>query len=227
MNVLVVEDDADHLDLLTYALRREGFTVSAASDGMQALRKWETERPDLVLLDSNLPKLSGFEVCRKIRHEARTPVIMVTARDEEDDIMRAFRFGADDYVVKPFSPKQLIARIKAVLSRTNAEPYRQAPNELQIGNIVLDIQSLAVTKDGVEVALTRLEFRILSMLAANPGRVVPYSRLVEYAWGYDGGDSSLLKTHICHIREKLLLSASGDRAIRAAPGVGYSLSISA
>lgn len=225
MNVLVVEDDTDHLDLLTYALRREGFTVSAASDGLQGIRKWEAERPDLVLLDSNLPKLSGFEVCRKIRFEARTPVIMVTARDDEEDIMRAFRFGADDYVVKPFSPKQLIARMKAVLSRTNAEPYKQTSNELRLGNIALDLQSHVVLKDGVEIALTRLEFRILSMLAANPGRVVPYSRLVEYAWGYDGGDSSLLKTHICHIREKLALSAAGSRAIRAVPGVGYSLSI--
>jgi DNA-binding response OmpR family regulator len=227
MNVLVVEDDADHLDLLTYALRREGFNVSSAVDGTQAVEKWQETRPDMVLMDANIPKLNGLEVCRKIRHEGRTPVIMVTARDEEEDVMRAFRYGADDYVVKPFSVKQLVARMKAVLGRTNAEPFKQTSGELMIGNVVLDLQSHVAKRDGVEVQLTRLEFRIFSMLAANPGRVIPYSRLVEYAWGYDGGDSSLLKTHICHIREKLPLSDRKDRGIRSVPGVGYSIALGA
>ncbi len=225
MNVLVVEDDADHLDLLTYALRREGFDVSSAVDGTQAIEKWQATRPDLVLMDTNIPKLNGLEVCRKIRHEGRTPVIMVTARDEEEDVMRAFRYGADDYVVKPFSVKQLVARMKAVLARTNGEPVKQTSSELRIGDVILDVQSHVATKNGVEVQLTRLEFRIFSMLAANLGRVVPYSRLVEYAWGYDGGDSSLLKTHICHIREKLPLAERKDRGIRSVPGVGYSIAL--
>lgn len=225
MNVLVVEDDSDHLDLLTYALRREGFTVTSAVDGAQALRKWAESPPDLVLMDWNLPKVNGYEVCRKIRDTSKTPVIMVTAKDDEEDVIRAFRAGADDYVVKPFSAKQLIARMKAVLNRTNAQPFSQAANELKIGDVILDLQSQVAFRNGVEVQLTRLEFRILSILATNVGRVIPYSRLVEYAWGYDGGDSSLLKTHICHIREKLALSAGRERGIRAVSGIGYSLSM--
>src|SRR6266567_4740718 len=176
MKVLVVDDDVDLLDLMTYALRREGYNVLAAVDGQQALQRWESESPDIVLLDGNLPKIDGFEVCRRIRHESKTPIIMLTARDEEEDL-------------------------------------------------VLDLQSHEVTKAGKPVQLTRLEFRILYMLALNEGRIIPYSRLIEYAWGYyDEGKSNLLKTHICHIRKKLALAPSGKRGIKAVLGVGYSLS---
>ena len=111
MKVLLVEDDADVLDVTTYALRREGYTVVQAIDGQQALQRWEAEQPDLVLLDVNVPKLNGFEVCRRIRHESRTPVVMLTARREEEDVIRGLKLGADDYVTKPFSPKQLVARM--------------------------------------------------------------------------------------------------------------------
>ncbi len=223
MKVLLVEDDPDQLDLTTYALRREGYTVLAAIDGQQALARWQAEQPDIVLLDVNMPKLNGFEVCRRIRQESQTPVIMLTAQDEDEDVVRGLTLGADDYVTKPFSAKQLTARMKAVLRRSSTDSYRQAQREVRAGDLHLDLQSHEATKGGQPVQLTPLEFRILYLLAMNEGRVIPYSRLVEYAWGYDGGDASLLKTHICHLRKKLGMPADGKGGIKAVPGVGYSL----
>ncbi|MCC6174653.1 MAG: response regulator transcription factor [Chloroflexi bacterium] len=223
MKVLVVDDDPDLLDLTSYALRREGYTVVPASDGQQALKRWEAESPDLVLLDANMPRLDGFEVCRRIRQQASTPVIMLTARDDEEDILQGLQLGADDYVTKPYSAKQLVARMKAVLRRCQADPYRQPVTELRAGDLVLDLQSHEARKAGILVQLTPLEFRIVYMLAMNEGKVVPYVRLVEYAWGYDGGDSSLLKTHISHVRSKLGMSGDQPGTIKSIPGVGYTL----
>jgi DNA-binding response OmpR family regulator len=179
VKVLVVDDDADLLDLMTYALRREGYSVLTAIDGQQALQRWETEHPDIVLLDGNLPKLDGFEVCRRIRHGAKTPIIMLTARDEEADVLRGLQVGADDYVTKPFSAKLLTARMKTVLRRCQSDPFRQAVSEVRVGDLVLNLQSHEVTKGDKPVQLTPLEFRILYLLAMNSGRVIPYSRLVE------------------------------------------------
>jgi DNA-binding response OmpR family regulator len=224
MKVLLVDDDVDLLDLATYALRRDGFTVLAAIDGKQALARWQSEHPDIVLLDANLPQMDGFEVCRRIRHESETPVIMLTARSDEEDVLRGLRLGADDYVTKPFSPKQLSARIKAVLRRSRTDPYREPVKELSVGEFNLDLQSHEATRGDEVVQLTPLEFKLLYMLAMNEGRVVPHSRLVEFAWGYDCGDASLLKTHVCHVRKKLALPSSGKGSIRAVAGVGYCLS---
>ena len=226
MKVLLIEDDADLLDLMTYALGREGYTVLTAMDGQQGLKRWADESPDLVLVDVNLPQIDGFEVCRRIRHDGATPLIMLTARDEEEDVLRAYRLGIDDYVNKPFSAQQLVARMKAVLRRSQADPYRQAVREVKVGDVRLDLQSYTVSDGDRQIQFTPLEFRILYLLGVNEGRVIPYSRLVEYAWGYEGGDSSLLKTHICHIRQKLNLSAGKNGGIRAVPGVGYSLALS-
>ena len=223
MKVLVVDDDVDLLDLTTYALRREGYSVFAAVDGAQALHRWETENPDIILLDCNLPKLNGFEVCRRIRHESETPIIMLTARDDEEDIVRGLQLGADDYVTKPFSAKQLGARIKAVLRRCRTDPYRQTVSELRVGDLVLDLQSHETLRNDEPIQLTPLEFRILFMLAMNANRVIPYSRLVEYAWGYESGDANLLKTHVCHIREKLSMPLDEKTGIKSVPGVGYRL----
>jgi DNA-binding response OmpR family regulator len=222
MKVLLADDDADLLDLMTYALRREGYTVLAAIDGKQALHRFETDRPDIVLLDVNMPKINGFEVCRRIRHDNETPVIMLTASDEEDDVVRGLQLGADDYVTKPFSVKQLTHRMKAVMRRCRSDPYREALREVRVDDLVLNLQSYEATKGDARVQLTPLEFRLLYLLAMNPGRVIPYSRLVEYAWGYDGGEATLIKTHICHIRKKLGLG-SEQGGIKAVAGVGYSL----
>jgi DNA-binding response OmpR family regulator len=222
VKVLLVDDDADLVDLMTYALRREGYTVLTALDGEQALRRWEAERPDLILLDGNLPKVDGFEVCRRIRHASETPIIMLTARGEEADVLRGLQLGADDYVTKPFSAKVLVARMKTVLDRLKKGERAQA--RIEVGDLVLDLQSHEATKGGVPVQLTPLEFRILSQLALNAGRVVPYSRLVERVWGYyDEGTSSLLKTHLSHLRKKLALPAAGPGSVKAILGVGYSL----
>lgn len=222
MKVLVVDDDIDLLDLLSYALRREGYTVLTAADGQQALRRHEAELPDIILLDTNLPKLNGFEVCRRIRHASETPIIMLTARDEEEDVLRGLQLGADDYVTKPFSPKQLVARMRALLRRCRLDHYDQPVRELRCGDYVLELESQQVTNAGHAVQLTPLEFRIFFLLAMNENRIIPYSRLVEYAWGYDGGDSGQLKTHICHIRQKLGMQSTKKARIRAVVGVGYS-----
>jgi DNA-binding response OmpR family regulator len=148
---------------------------------------------------------------------------MLTAGDEEADVVRGLQLGADDYVVKPFSPKQLVARMKAVLRRYRTDGYREPVSQLRVGDLDLDLQSYQVTKAGQLVQLTPLEFRILYMLAMNEGRVIPYSRLVEYAWGYESGDANLLKTHICHIRQKLGLTINQPGGVRAVAGVGYQL----
>jgi DNA-binding response OmpR family regulator len=223
MKALIVDDDVDLVDLLTYALRREGYAVLTAIDGQQALRQWQLENPDIVLLDVTLPKLNGFEVCRQMRRDSDVPVIMLTSRDEEEDIVRGLQLGADDYVTKPFSVKQLTNRMKTVLRRCQADSYNQPISQVRVGDLVLDLQSHQATKGDKVVPLTQLEFRILYMLAMNEGRVIPYSRLVEYAWGYDGGDANLLKTHICHIRKKLGLAVGHGGGIKSVIGVGYSL----
>ena len=224
MKVLIVDDDVDHVDLMTYALRREGYTVSTAIDGVQALERWQAEKPDIVLLDGSLPKLDGFEVCRRIRHESKTPVIMVSARDEDRDVITGLQYGADDYVCKPFSAKQLAARMQAVLRRCQPDPYRQPASEVRAGNLTLDLQSHGVSVDGQPVELTPLEFKLLYVLAMNEGRVVPYSRLIEYAWGfYNEQSSALLKTHVCHIRQKLGMDTGKRSRLKAVFGVGYSL----
>ena len=223
MKVLLVEDDADVLDVTTYALRREGYTVLAAVDGQQALARWEAERPDLVLLDVTLPKLNGFEVCRRIRHEGETPIIMLTARREEEDVIRGLKLGADDYVTKPFSPRQLVMRMQAVRRRAAVDSRRRPAREVRVGDLHLDVESHEATKGGQAVRLTPLEFRILHLLALDAGRVIPHERLIEHTWGHEGGDRAMLKNHISHVRKKLGLPAEGPGSIRVVPGVGYSL----
>ena len=223
MKVLVVDDDHDLLDVMTYALRREGYEVITAADGLQAIERFRAETPDIVLLEAQLPKLSGFEVCTRIRHIAEVPIIFVTARTQEQHVLRGLQVGADDYIAKPFSIKQLAARMQTVLRRCQADSYGRVASEVRAGHLVLSLQSHEVTQGGELVQLTPLEFRILYMLAMNEGQVIPYTRLVSYAWGYEGGDASLLKTHICHIRQKLNLPAEGAGSIRSFTTVGYSL----
>ena len=223
MKVLLVDDDMDLLDVTGYALRREGFNVIMATNGTQALRRWETDQPDVVVLDVNLPKLSGFEVLRKIAEGEATPVIMLTALGDDDNVVKGFRLGADDYVTKPFSPRQLAMRIRAVAKRGAQATTAAAAREIPVGNMVLDVEGHEVRVGERHVRLTPLEFRIFYLLASNVGRVVSSSRLVEYAWGYDGADAGLLKTHVCHIRMKLKLPRGQVGDILAVPGVGYRL----
>ncbi len=222
MKILLVDDDKDLLDVTAYALRREGFNVIVATDGAQAIRRWEQDHPDLVILDVNMPHFSGFEVCRRIRQADTTPVILLTALNQEEQIVQGFQAGADDYVTKPFSPRQLTMRIRAIWRRAaNGAP--EPVRELRVGPLVLDAESHDVRLDDRPIQLTPIEFRLLYILAAYNGRVVSTSRLVDYAWGYDGGDVSLLKTHVSHLRKKLDLPQEAIGEIRAIPRVGYRL----
>ncbi len=226
MKVLLVDDDVDMLELLHYVLRREGYTVRTAIDGRQALDLWENDTPHIVLLDNNLPRVDGYEVCRQIRARSETPIIMVSARDSEADIIRGLETGADDYVTKPFSAKQLVARMRAVLRRSSGIPRRESASEVRVGDLSLDLPSQQVVKAGKPVNLTRIEFRLLLPLVLNAGCVVPYSRLVEHAWGYQGEETSgLLKSHISHIRRKLRVTLDQPGWIKAVLRVGYSLNV--
>jgi DNA-binding response OmpR family regulator len=233
VKILVADDDADLLDVTTYALRREGYNIVTATDGQQAVEKCAIERPDLILLDVGMPRMNGFDVCRRIRETAPTPIIMLTARNDDENVVQGFLTGADDYVTKPFSHRQLAARIRAVLNRTAGGLVPEPEGDLVIGNLRLDRRSHEVTIGGEKVVrLTPLEFRVLYMLAINEGRVVSSTRLVEYAWGYDGGEASLVKTHVSHVRQKLGIdkdqaakSQPAGVRIRTVPWVGYSLTL--
>lgn len=224
MKVLLVDDDADLLDVTAYALRRKGFDVILAGDGNHGLRRWQSDQPDVVVVDVRLPTLSGFEVCQRIRQGSATPVILLTALTDEEHVIQGFRVGADDYVTKPFSPQQLAMRIQAVWRRGSRMGHPEPPLQIRVGDLVLDAESHEVFRSGQQVQLTPREFLILHLLASNLGRVVSTSRLVDYAWGYNGGDPSLLKTHISHIRTKLGLPAKGPGGITVVPTVGYRLS---
>jgi DNA-binding response OmpR family regulator len=229
VKVLVIDDDVDLVDLLTYALRRDGYNVLTALDGQCGLQRWEDEEPDIVLLDSRLPKLDGLEVCRRIRRESRTPIIILSEHVQEEDVIKGLHTGADDYIKKPFSAKELSARMEAVLRRSRTNSFREQPTELRVGNLALDLQTHTASNAGEAVQLTVLEFKLLYILAVNDGNIVPYSRLIEYAWGYyDPSNSNALKTHICHIRRKLNLSPERRTgSLRVIQGVGYRLICSA
>jgi len=222
VKVLFVDDDPDILDITGYALRRQGFSVSLAMDGNQALQLWEETSPDVVLLDVRMPKLSGFEVLRTIRLSSETPVIMVTARSEEEDVLRGLHMGADDYVTKPFSPIQLGARIRAVTRRMHIALPRAA-GDVQFAGITLGLESHEVRRGDVSVHMTPIEFRILRTLMLEGGRLVPSARLIDRAWGFEGGDTRMLKTHVSEIRRKLGLRRGEPGYIKNYPGVGYIL----
>jgi DNA-binding response OmpR family regulator len=223
MRALIVDGDRDLLDVMAYALRREGYEVIAAKDGQQALERHRADQPDIVLLELKLGRLDGFEVCRRIRLESDVPIIVVSSSHEEQDVLRALRLGADDYVTKPCSLKQLAARMETVARRCRRDAADRAVRTVTAGDLELSLQSYEVTRGDETIQLTPLEFRILYMLAMNEGQVIPYARLVDYAWGFEGGDANLLKTHICHVRSKLGLPLEGPGAIRALATVGYSL----
>ena len=224
-HVLIVEDDPPITELLRYNLESAGFRASVAADGAQGLRLMGDDKPDLVVLDWMLPKLSGLEVCRTMRRTAGLtglPVIMLTAKGEEDDRVRGLNAGADDYVVKPFSPNELIARIHAVLRRAGAVAGG-AP--LKSGDLTMDLQTHTVTRGGRDIALGPTEFRLLHTLMAHPGTVFSRDELLERVWGRDiHVETRTVDVHIRRLRKTL---NAGDRAdaIRTARAAGYALAI--
>ncbi len=224
MKVLVIDDDVDLVDVISYALRREGFNVQIAVDGQQAVQRLKAGRPDVILLDVRLPKVSGLEVLKRIRETDDVPVIVLTALNDEETILKAFNLGADDFITKPFSPRQLTARIRAVTRRGGSAPNASSGRVLRLGEASLDLDSHELGVGNRSVRLTPTEFKLLHILAVNEGRVVSVSRLVEYIWGYNEDDSGLLRTHISHIRAKLQqLGVTAGIKIAGIPGVGYRL----
>lgn len=224
--VLIADHDADFLDVTAYALSRAGFDVSKASNGEAALEVSRAENPDIVLLDVAMPDRSGIQVCEAIRSASTTPVVLLSSRPEEGDIIRGFEAGADDYVIKPFSVRHLVLRLRAILQRVTSQAAAVTPRRLVSGPLLIDLDAFVVQLETRPVQLTRLELHILYYLAANADRVVSTSRLIDFAWGLDGeADASLLKTHISHIRRKLREVSDWPITIRACPGLGYSLHI--
>jgi DNA-binding response OmpR family regulator len=223
MKVLLADGDVGALTVTASGLRRQGLTILPAADGAQAFHRWQSEQPDVVVADVELPRMSGYDLCRVIRDRAETPVILLSSTMDDALALRAFHLGADDYVLKPFSLPLLALRIRAVVRRGVRMAGRADNQEIRIGELVVDVESHEVRNGGMVTRLTPTEFRLLELLASSPGRVVRAARLVEYVWGYAEHDVSLLKTHISHVRQKLGMARGGPPAIEAVPSVGYRL----
>jgi DNA-binding response OmpR family regulator len=221
MKILVVDDDLELLGLIGFALRQAGYLVIEAGDGSAALATFEREQPDLVILDVNLPGLNGFEVCRRIRAEATTPIMLLTVRSGEEDQVYGLDSGADDYLTKPFSPRTLLARVRALLRRVEID--RPAP--LTAGDLMIDLERQAVSvRGGAPIRLTGLEFRLLQYLLANAGRTIPAERLTTHVWGYRGiGDRQLLKQLVHRLRQKIERNPTEPQYIITVAGIGYLL----
>jgi DNA-binding response OmpR family regulator len=221
--VLVVEDDPTVAEVVTRYLAREGYTVDGAADGHEALRRASTHWPDLVVLDLMLPGIDGFEVCRRLRASAPVPVIMLTARGDEDDRIVGLELGADDYISKPFSPRELVARVRAVLRRSSTESASivMAPTSFEASALRLDTSAREVTKHGVRVMLTAREFDLLAHLIAHPRRAFTREELLEQVWGFTYGDTSTVTVHIRRLREKIEDDPAQPALVTTVWGVGY------
>lgn len=222
MKILIADDDLELLALIGFTLTQSGFAVVKAGDGITALRVFSQEAPDLVLLDINMPGASGFDVCARIREQSRVPVMMLTARGEEEDLVKALELGADDYLNKPFSPRTLIARVKALLRRAGLEA-NAAP--VSAGRIKLNIDEHTV-QVGIDdpVRLTKLETRLLQMLLANAGHTVSSDRLLMQVWGHKGaGDRQLLKQLVHRVRQKIEVDPAVPQLLQTVSGAGYKL----
>jgi two-component system, OmpR family, response regulator RegX3 len=220
--VLVVEDEESFSDALSYMLRKEGFEVAVATTGTTALVEFDRNGADIVLLDLMLPEMSGTEVCRQLRQRSHVPIIMVTARDTEIDKVVGLEIGADDYVTKPFSPRELVARIRAVLRRNASEPVEAATPTLAAGPVRMDIERHVVTVSGDTVALPLKEFELLELLLRNAGRVLTRGQLIDRVWGADYvGDTKTLDVHVKRLRSKIEPEPSSPRYILTVRGLGY------
>jgi len=219
--ILLVEDEESFSDPLSYLLRREGYEVAVAETGPAALEDFDRDGADLVLLDLMLPGLSGMDVCRALRHRSSVPVIMLTAKDSEIDKVVGLEIGADDYVTKPYSSRELLARIKAVLRR-GQEPEELRPATLESGPVRMDVERHVVTVNGAHTALPLKEFELLEMLLRNSGRVLTRVQLIDRVWGSDYvGDTKTLDVHVKRLRAKVEPDPASPQFIVTVRGLGY------
>ena len=228
--VLVVEDEASFVEALQIGLSREGFRVEVAVDGVEALERFNRVKPDIVLLDVMLPRLSGLDVCRQIRAQSSVPIIMVTAKSGEIDTVVGLEVGADDYVTKPYRIRELVARIRALLRRVNGDSSGDSTGEgeramaptLRVGDVTLDPEAHRLTVRGVEVTVPLKEFEVLHLLLANAGRVLTREVLIDRVWGSDYvGDTKTLDVHIKRLRSKIEVDPSAPTRIVTIRGLGY------
>ena len=227
--ILIVEDDRTLLDVLKYNLTKEGYNVMTAVDGVEALEVARSEKPDVIILDIMLPKLDGLEVCRILRHEMTVPILMLTAKTEEIDKVVGLEMGADDYMTKPFSVRELLARIRAMLRRSEMMKQEISslkditePSVVKAGDLEVDPVRHQVSLGGSVLDLSPKEFDLLSFLAANRGRVFSRDYLLERVWGYDyAGDTRTVDVHIRWLRQKIEADPAHPRYLMTVRGVGY------
>ena len=219
--ILIVEDEESFSDPLSYLLTKEGYEVTVVEDGGEALERFEREGADLVLLDLMLPGMSGTEVCRHIRQKSNVPVIMLTAKDSEIDKVVGLEIGADDYVTKPYSSRELVARVRAVLRR-QGEPEELVSTTVAAGPVRMDVERHVVSVDGEQVSLPLKEFELLEMLLRNSGRVLTRGQLIDRVWGSDYvGDTKTLDVHVKRLRSKIEPDPSSPRYLVTVRGLGY------
>jgi len=221
--VLVVEDETSYSEALSYVLRKEGFDVAIAETGPDALTEFDRGGADIILLDLMLPGLSGTEVCRQIRQTSSVPIIMVSAKDTEVDKVVGLELGADDYVTKPYSPRELVARIRAVLRRGVADDIDDT-GALEAGRVRMDVDRHLVTIDGAEVRFPLKEFELLEYFLRNPGRVLTRGQLIDRVWGADYvGDTKTLDVHVKRLRAKIEADPAHPTVLTTVRGLGYKL----
>jgi two-component system OmpR family response regulator len=221
-HLLIVDDEENLRSMLAAALRHHGFTITSAADGREALRLVAEERPDLVVLDVMMPELDGFEVCRRLRADGdRTPVVFLTARDDTDDKVRGLTLGGDDYLQKPFSLDELVARVEAVLRRTSDG---SSAVRFEVADLSMDDDAHRVIRGGREVSLSPTEYNLLRYLLVNNGRVLSKAQILDHVWKYDfGGDAGVVETYIGYLRRKI--DASEPKLLHTIRGVGYTLRV--
>ncbi len=222
--ILVVDDEAPIIDVLSYNLKKANYEVVIARDGEEAIAQGRKEQPDLIILDLMLPKVDGLEVCRVLRSERDVPIIMLTARDEEVDRVVGLELGADDYVVKPFSPRELMVRVKNVLRRFSKPSPETSGQTFQIGNFAMDPARREARLGSIQLELTTLEFDVLYALASNAGRVLTREHLLDKVWGYDYfGDTRVVDALIKRLRSKLREASPENEIIATIRGIGYKM----
>lgn len=216
--ILVVDDDPAIAEMLTMVMEREGFDTVVVDDGLEAVKAAERENPDLILLDLMLPGMGGVDVCRTVRETSAVPIIMLTAKTDTVDVVLGLESGADDYVTKPFKPKELVARVRALLRRQEDSPSET----LEVGDLTIDVPGHAVFRDGKEISLTPLEFDLLHTLASRPKQVFSRDELLEKVWGYQHtSDTRLVNVHVQRLRSKIELDPENPQIVLTVRGVGY------